>query len=86
MVEQCPLKVQEAMGRNKNPTKFYLNKRKSFFSLRVIRYWKRLCKVSICGDTQNLMGHGPGQPAVGYSVVVWAEALSISLQCFCELH
>lgn len=60
--------VQEAMGRNKNPTKFHLDKRKNFFSLRMIRYWTRFCKVSICGDAQNLKGHGPGQPAVGISV------------------
>lgn len=60
--------VQEATGRNKNPTKFYLGKRKNFFSLRVVRYWKRFCKVSICGDAEDLMGHGPGQPAVGNSV------------------
>ena len=48
--------------------KFHLNARRHFFTCEggqtLKQVAKRGCEVPVCGDIQNLIGHGPGQPAV----------------------
>ena len=49
--------------------KFHTNMWKNFFTVRMMEHWERLprgCVVSFYGDRQDLSGHLPVRPIVGY--------------------
>lgn len=66
--QPCPLTVQEAIATNEKNYEIPSDQKKKLFHCEGDHIWEeiacRCCEISICGDIQSLMGHGPGQAAV----------------------